>query len=433
MIFFFGKGKKNKRDEDEYEDQDEPDLIAFQGALNGVEPDLRANSRLVEVGLDRSKEFVSGALVRRAETIRIDPRGDRSVATWIIDGVPVAGERLQKQDALAITQMLKLLAGMDIRDRKISQTGGIKAEYTGKPYELRLHSVGVEGGERLTVRVNDLSIKRDSLTDLGIDDELRGNIRKIASRKGLFFVVGAPGTGVSTTLYAVLRGLDPYLHQIFTVGDTGGRKLDNITPFAVNPGDSLEMTLQRVLRVDGDVILTDPVKDAESVKAMAKYAENASLLSEFPARDVVSGLLQLLKWLEDPEVVGQCVTGLMSQKLLRLLCPKCRQAFKPNAQFLMRVGLPPTTSVLFRSPKLDEEEEPCRKCNGTGYFGRIGIYEVLEMTDGMREVLKTNPEAAAIRDQMKKDGGVTFQKDGLRLIATGQTSLEELQRVFKAG
>lgn len=432
MIFFFGKGKK-KQDDEEDDDLDEPELIAFQGALNGEQPDLRANARLVEVGLDRSKEFVSGALVRRAEVIRIDPRGERSVATWMIDGVPVAGERLQKQDALAITQMLKLLAGMDIRDRKSSQNGGIKAEYTGKPYELRLSSVGVEGGERLTIRVNDLTVKRDTLVDLGIDEELRNNIRKIASKKGLFFVVGAPGTGVTTTLYAVLRGLDPYLHQIFTLGDTGGRKLDNITPFASNPADGLETALVRVLRVDGDVLLIDPIKDADTAKLIAKFADKAAILTEFPARDVVSGLLQLLKWIEDPEVVGQTVTGLMSQKLLRLLCPKCRQAFKPNAQFLMRVGLPPTTSVLFRAPKLDEEEEPCRKCNGTGYFGRIGIYEILEMTEGLREVLKTNPQPAAIREQMKKDGGTTFQKDGLRLIAAGQTSLEELQRVFKSG
>ncbi|MFO1020392.1 MAG: ATPase, T2SS/T4P/T4SS family [Planctomycetales bacterium] len=433
MIFFFGKGKKKQDDDEEQDNLDEPDLIAFQGALNGEQPDLRANARLVEVGLDRSKEFVSGALVRRAEMIRIDPRGERSVATWVIDGVPVAGERLQKQDALAITQMLKLLAGMDIRDRKSSQNGGIKAEYTGKPYELRLSSVGVEGGERLTIRVNDLSVKRDNLTDLGIDDELRTKIRKIASKKGLFFVVGATGTGVTTTLYAVLRGLDPYLHQIFTLGDTGGRKLDNITPFEVKPGDTLETSIQRVLRVDGDVLLIDPINDADNAKLLTKYAENAAILTEFAARDVISGLLQFLKWIEDPQVVGETVNGLMSQKLLRLLCPKCRQAFKPNAQFLMRVGLPPTTSVLFRAPKLDEEEEPCRKCNGTGYFGRTGIYEILEMTDGLREVLKTNPEPAAIREQMKKDGGTTFQKDGLRLIAAGQTSLEELQRVFKSG
>jgi len=430
VIFFFGR--KNQDDDDD-DLEDESEEVKFQGTLGGGQPDLASNEKLVEAGLERAKELLADALARRAAAMRFDPRADRYLMTLVIDGVPFAADRLQKQEGLAVTQVLKLLAGMNIKDRRNTQKGGMQIEFREKKYELRLSSVGVEGGERVMVRVFDPSNKLETLSEMGMDEELRNKLRAAGTHKGLFFVVGPPGSGTSTTFYAVLRGLDPYLHQIFTLGDTDGRKLDNITPFKSNEGDDLDMSLTRVLRVDGDILQVDPLKDAAMLETLIKYSENASILTEFPARDVISGLQQLIAWSKDPEAISKSVNGLLSQKLLRLLCTKCKQAFKPNPQFLKRVGLPETTSLLYRPPAPDDESAACRKCGGTGYLGRKGIYEFLEMTDEMRALVAKNADPAEIRAQMKKDNAVTFQKDGLRLIATGETSLDELQRVFKAG
>lgn len=432
MIFFFGR--KNRQEEDEDDLDEESEFVKFQGTLNGVQPDLLANEKLVEAGLEQAKELLADAFSRRAGAVRFDPKADRFLTTLIIDGVPFAGERLPKQQGLAVTQVLKLLGGMNVKDRRNQQTGGMKVEFREKKMELRLSSIGVEGGERLLVRVSDSSVKLESLSDLGLDEELRVKIRTAGSQKGLFFVVGPPGSGTTSTFFAVLRSLDPYLHQIFTLGDTDNRTLDNITPFQKNEGDDLDVSLQRVLRVDGDILQVDPPKNPEDLKTMMKYAEDASILAEFPARDVVSALVNLCGWSGDAERFSKYLNGILSQKLLRILCPKCKQAFKPNPQFLKRVGLPESTSLLYRAPSADDDAAHCRKCGGTGYLGRRAIFEFLEMTDEMRKLIASGTQdPAALRAQMKKDGATTFQKDGLRLISTGDTSLEELQRVFKAG
>lgn len=432
MIFFFGR-KSSRNDDDEDDDYgDSADEVNFRGTLNGVQPDLIANEKLVEAGLDRAKEILADAFARRAGALRFDPKADRFLTTLIIDGVPFAADRLPKQEGLAVTQVLKLVGGMNVKDRRNAQTGGMKVEYKEKKLELRMNSVGVEGGERLLVRINDPSVKLETLNDLGVDESLRTKIRAAGSRKGLFFVVGPPGSGNSTTFYAVLRGLDPYLHQIFTLGNTDNRHLDNITAFEKNEGDDLDTSLQRVLRVDGDILQVDPPKDADELKVLLKYTENASILAEFPSRDVVGALQLLTAWSGDPAAFSTSINGILSQKLLRVLCSKCKQAFKPNPQFLKRVGLPESTSLLYRAPSADDDAASCRKCGGTGYFGRKAIFEFLEMTDEMRALVAKNPDPAEIRAQMKKDDAVTFQRDGLRLISVGETSLEELQRVFKA-
>ncbi|MCA9095260.1 MAG: Flp pilus assembly complex ATPase component TadA [Planctomycetaceae bacterium] len=433
VIFFFGRKRRKDDDDDDDDFGDDEELVKFQGTLNGVQPDLIANEKLVEAGLDRAKEVLANAIARRAGALRFDPKADRFLTTLVIDGVPFASERLPKQEGLAVTQVLKLLGGMNVKDRRNQQTGGMKIEYRDRKMELRLSSVGVEGGERLLIRVSDPANKLDTLTELGLDEDFRTKIRTTGSQKGLFFVVGPPGSGTSTTFFAVLRGLDPYLHQIFTLGDTDDRHLDNITAFSKNEGDDLDTNLQRVLRVDGDILQVDPPKDADALKTMMKYAEDASILSEFPSRDVASALQVLNSWSGDPEQFSKVINGVLSQKLLRVLCPKCKQAFKPNPQFLKRVGLPESTSLLYRAPSADDDAAHCRKCGGTGYLGRKAIFEFIEMTDDMRALIATSPDPAAIRAQMKKDEAITFQRDGLRLIASGDTSLEELQRVFKAG
>lgn len=428
MIFGFGK-----RQEEE-EEEEEVDLVLFQGALNGKDSNLAGNARLVEAGLLPAKELVTDALHRRAGSLRVEPKGDKATVTHVIDGVAYPGQRLSRQEAVAITQMMKLLAGMDPKDRKTAQSGGLKAEFDEQPYELYVNTVPVEGGvERLTIRSQNLKQKLETPTDLNFPGHLKGKLREVVTRKGLFFVVGPPSSGTTTTLFAVVRGLDCFTQQIFTIGDIGARKLDNVTAFKPNEGDSLETTLQRVFRIDADTVVIDPLKDAETAKMLAANCENVALIAEFTAKDAISGLLQLIKWIGDPVVVSKTVRGILSQKLLRTLCPECRQAFRPNAQFLKNAGLPAEVKVLYRKPKPveGEPEETCSKCSGIGYFGRVAMFELLEITEEMQQIVAGNPEPPVVKSQMRKEKMLQLQQDGLRLVAEGKTSLEELQRVFK--
>lgn len=429
----FGWGKRNQEEEEE-DDDEEIELVLFQGALNGVQPNMKENARLVSAGLIPAKELVTEGLSRRAGSIRIDPKGERSQVTFIIDGVAYPGNRVTKQEGLAITQVMKLLAGLDIKERKKLQQGGLKAEFEEIPYELQIIAQPVEAGERLTVRSTNLKVKLDTPADLGFSDEFKMRMRAMASIKGVFLVVGPAGSGVSTLKYAIVRGVDCFTHQIFTVGETG-KKLENVTPFKPNEGDSLAFTLGRIFRVDGDIVLTPDLRDAETAKALFADLEHAALITEMPAKDPPSAIVQLIEWLGDAELVSKGLNGLMMQKLIRTLCSDCKQAYRPNPQFLKKVGLPEGLKVLYRKPKFEEDEpepEPCEKCGDLGYYGQAPMFEVLEMTPDMRALVATSPDASAIKAQARKEKMLTVQQDALRLVAEGKTSLEEVQRVFKA-
>jgi type IV pilus assembly protein PilB len=166
---------------------------------------------------------------------------------------------------------------------------------------------------------------------------------------------------------------------------------------------------------------------------MLSKHEDVVILTEFAAKDTPSAVLQMIEWAGDPKKVAAGVSAIVTQKLIRLLCPDCRLAYKPKAEFLKKLGLPEDVAALYRKPPDGQPGgmDQCENCGSMGYFGRTAMFELLEMTDGMRAVIAGKPDAAAIRSQMKKDKMTTLQQDGLRLVAEGRTSLEELQRVFK--
>lgn len=431
-----GFGKKN----DTQDVEERVDFVLFKGAVSGKPVNLKANAKLASAGLPSAKELITDALERRAETIRVEPRGERSNVTFVIDGVPYSGGRMGKPQGLALTQVLKLLAGLDIKVRTKPQAGGIKAEFNDEEYILLVDSTPLKGGiERLRVRVRREKEELNTPDDLGFPDVLKPKIREMASRhRGLVLVCGPPDSGTTTMCYCTLRSLDAYLYALYTVGNTEGHTLTNITAFDVNEGDDLATTLKRCIRVEAHVIFLDPIGDAEIAKAALECHKQVTMLSEITAKDLPSGILQMVKWVGDPKLVAEGLEGLVGQRLIRKLCPECKEAYRPNPKLLKRVGLPGDTKILHRKAKpieptrRGEEIEPCETCGDIGYVGRVAVFEYLEMTDAMRKVVADGGDAAAIKTQQRKEKMLTLQQDALRHVANGLTSLEELQRFFKA-
>jgi type IV pilus assembly protein PilB len=324
---------------------------------------------------------------------------------------------------------------LDVKERKKPQSGGIKAEFDGRAFLLGIKSVPVPEGERLIVRATDSKIKLDIPAELGMSEEMRLKMREVCAAPGMVLVTGPSGSGTTTTLFGLLRNVDAYMYTIFTLGDSEGRKMLQTSELEVAPGEDLTASITKAARRECNVIFfCQPIKDAAQAKAMISKHEDITLLAELPAKDTASAVLQLIEWTGDPKLVAAGLKGIVSQKLIRLLCPDCRLAYKPKADFLKKLGLPEATPALYRKPPEPQEgslEQQCDRCGTVGYFGRTGMFELLEVTDGMREVIAGKPDAAAIRSQMKKDKMTTLQQDGLRLVAEGRTSLEELQRVFK--
>ena len=427
-----------RKRQDEPEEQEQIEYVLFQGPLNGVQPDLVENKRLVQAALVPTKELVTDAVLRRAEMIRLDPKGNAAIVRLYVDGVPYPAARMPRQQGTAVTQMIKLLAGLDIKERSRPQSGGLNAEQEGTKYELRVQVAPGEGAERLIVRVENLKTRPEKPDELGFTPEMREKLREITA-EGLVLCCGPGGAGVTTTTFGILRALDPYTRTILTLGDTENRKLIAINPFeGANADESLETTIQRVIRIEPNVLFVDPLRTPEDARLLFKYTDMVAFVAELAARDVATGVQQLIEWTGDPNVVAEGVKGLVSPKLIRKLCTKCRQVFKANPKVLAKLNLPPETSKLYRPPRPPaagtpeaDAYEPCTKCGGIGYLGRTGIFELLEMSPGMKDIVRAGAAPQQIRQQMRSEGMQTFQKEALRLVSEGVTSLEEVQRVFQ--
>ena len=438
MAFGFGKKREEVDDDDDDEEDDDRELVNFQGALNGNTADMAANARLVQAALRPTKDLITDAIQRRAEMIRVDVKGERAQSALSIDGMPYPGDRMAKPQATAISQMLKVLCGLDARIKGKHQAGGVKAEFQGKKYELSTDFLPQpDATERMTVRIRDLSLKLETPNDLGFSDSLKQTIRDLTShRHGLIVCCGMPGSGVTTTTYAVLRGIDVYLYSIYSIASTS-RELLNIKKFEVNEGDDLQTSMVRMIREEADVIFVDPIKNADTTQQLLSVADRICIVSEMQAKDCSSAIAQLVEWSGDRQKASELIDGVFSQKLVRLLCTDCREAFRPNPKLLEKVGLPPETKVLYRKgePAVDEktgeEDDPCEKCGGVGFYGRVAMIETIVVTDPIRKLIAEGAPSDQIKALARTEGCLTFHKDGLRLVAEGKTSLEELQRVFK--
>ncbi len=434
MVF----GRRRKDEEEQDDDDQEVELVLFKGALNGVEANLKANAKLVRAGLIPAKEVLSDAIARRAHEVVIEPRGGRALVRYMIDGIAYPGGALPAKRALAIVQVLKLLAGLDINERSQPQSGGIRAEFEEQSYFLLLDSIPLKPGiERLRVRIENEKKIILKPQDAGFSDELRKAIREMTThQRGILLVCGPPGSGTTTTAYATLHTVDSYLYTVFSLAKPTYRELINVAEFQGEEEHDLKTTVDRILRKEANVIFLDPVEDPETAQLIFDYQEKVAFIAEFPGATPTEALQKLISWV-GADKVATGLSGIITQKLIRKLCDDCKEAYRPNPRLLQKLNLPPETKVLYREPRPDEEdpeaptvEELCEPCGGSPYHGRTGMFELLRVTDGMKEVILEGADPAAVKEQMKADDALTIQKDGLRHVLAGRTSLEELQRTL---
>jgi type II secretory ATPase GspE/PulE/Tfp pilus assembly ATPase PilB-like protein len=424
--------------------EQEPDVeqVLFQGPLFDRECNLKANARLVQVALVPVKQMISDALSRRAHTILLEPREGRVAIRFVIDGVPYPAAAIPGQKGAAMVQMIKLLSGLDINDRRTAQSGGIKAEYEKIPYHLMVESAPVGGqAERIRIKVDNRKVVRQKPQEIGFPDHLKGRIRHYtAERSGVILVCGPPDTGVTTLATVVLHCVDPYLYSVYNLASLNVRELINVADFQPEPGHDLEITFDRIIRREADVIYMNPLTSPQDTQTIFQYADRLSFIAEIPANTPAEAVRKLIEWVGIDDVIKN-LRCIVTQKLIRKLCDDCKQAFRPNPTLLRQLGLPPETSVLYRAPlppppddpKAQTIEELCADCDGVPYQGRVAAFEMFEMTDAMKEVIAHGASPEAIRNQMIADGQTTLQKDAIRLVAEGKTSLEEVQRTFNPG
>lgn len=384
-------------------------------------------------GYMAARELVYDAILRRATDIHLEPTEDELSVRYRIDGVLRATEPFDKSTGDSILNIFKVLSAMDITERRKAQDGSFQAEMEGRLIDFRLASQGTNTGEKMSLRILDQSNSVSSLNELGMRNQMQEQIGELIKQPhGMFLSCGPTGAGKSTTLYSALSEIDRHMSNVITVEDPVEYRLDNVTQIEINSkaGQSFANALRSILRQDPDIVMVGEIRDEETARIACQAANTGHMVfSTIHANDSISALFRMIDLGVEPFLISSAVSAILGQRLVRKLCPDCREGYKPNPDLLKKFGIPvEKVQVLYRAPT---EEVPCSTCEGTGYYGRMGVFELLVINDRIRDLLRDNPVLSAIKAEARKNGMLYLREEGLRLVVKGQTSLEELQRVVK--
>jgi len=370
------------------------------------------------------------ALRERASDLHFEPYETRSVVRFRVDGV--LADVIEPPRALhaAIVSRLKIMASLDIAEKRMPQDGRIALKLGDKQVDVRVSTLPTGAGERVVLRLLDKDSAQLDLAALGMSDATLARIdRLIREPHGIVLVTGPTGSGKTTTLYAALSRLPRGTTNMMTVEDPIEYALDGVAQTQVNPRIDLDFAraLRAILRQDPDVIMIGEIRDLET----AQIAVQASLtghvvLATLHTNDASSAVTRLADMGVEPYLLATSLLGVLAQRLVRTLCPVCRAAAAPTAgeaKIVADLGLPSGQPV-WTAPG-------CASCNGTGYRGRTGVYELLVVDDAMRRLIHDGANEPAIRDAATRAGMQTLRRDGARWIAQGTTSLAELVRVTR--
>jgi type II secretory ATPase GspE/PulE/Tfp pilus assembly ATPase PilB-like protein len=311
--------------------------------------------------------------------------------------------------------------------------------YQRRQVDFRVATAGSVVGEKLVLRLLDPARQVVSLTRVGMREPMRKLVRSIVAQPhGLFIVCGPTGAGKSTTLYACLAEIDRFQKNVITIENPVEYHIDNVTQIEINPkaGKTFATELRSILRQDPDVIYIGEIRDHETAEIACQAAQTGHMVfTTLHANDTVTALARLIDLGVQPFMVANAVSAILGQRLVRVLCPSCKQRYKPNADLLRKANLPADKiKYFYRPPETKQggdDDSACPICLGSGYRGRTGVFEMLEITDGIRDLIRENPNFNAIRQEAVKHGMKYLQEDGLRQVIEGRTSIQELLRVCK--
>lgn len=384
------------------------------------------------------KDLVAEMIARRSDRALLE-YGPQAVAIrYEVDGVWHNGEARDRESADVMLAVIKTLANLNVKDRRTKQEGKFAAKFEGAKYMLPVVSQGVTNGERVVVNRLQDKKKPQTYEAIGIRDALRDRWAELmAADSGLVIFSAMPGGGLTTMMDASLDETDRLMRDFIAIEDVNRREreLQNIAvhTYDSSKGETPAKLMPGLVRQYPNVYVVRDLVDAESAKLlMDEIADDRLIITSMPARESAEALLRILQMKVPQKQFADVVTGVLYQRLIRKLCPDCKVGYQPPPDVLKKLGIPPgKVQQLFRPPKAEEIEKPCQTCQGIGYVGRTGIFELLVVTDQMREILAKQPSIDLLRKAARADGQRSLQEEGILLVAKGVTSLPELQRVLK--
>ena len=371
------------------------------------------------------------ALKERASDIHIEPFERDLVVRFRIDGVLYDKFHPPKRAQASIISRIKVMATLDIAEKRLPQDGRIRIKVAGRDVDIRTSTVPVAHGERVVMRLQDRSAGLLGLSEVGIKGEQFDGWNTLIRRPhGILLVTGPTGSGKTTTLYASITVINSPDINILTVEDPIEFQIQGIGQMAVNPKINLTFAggLRAYLRQDPDVILVGEIRDQETAEIAIQASLTGHLvLSTLHTNDAAGAVTRLVDMGVEPFLVASSLIGIMAQRLVRRVCSTCREPFEPTPEQLAEIGLQPTAMAghtMYRA-----REGGCEECLSTGYRGRTGIYELLTVDDAMRQLIVTTPTAGAVKKEATRRGMITLRDDGARKVLAGLTTMEEVLRV----
>ncbi|RMG19145.1 MAG: type II secretion system protein GspE [Deltaproteobacteria bacterium] len=374
------------------------------------------------------------AVRTRASDIHIEPQERELMVRFRIDGVLQEIIKPPKRFQASIVSRVKVMAGLNIAEKRLPQDGRIRIKIAGRDVDIRVSTIPVRHGERVVMRLLDRSSVLLDLTDLGFSDrELKMMSTLIRRPHGIILVTGPTGSGKTTTLYACLSQINSPDKNILTVEDPIEYELPGISQMQVDSkiGRTFAQGLRSFLRQDPDVIMVGEIRDRETAEIAIQASLTGHLvLSTIHTNDAASAVTRLVDMGVEPFLVASSLIGLLAQRLVRVVCTACRRPHVPDEEELRELG--------FSGEALEEarrhtlyEAVGCSECNDTGYRGRTGIYELIPVTDGIRQAILRNADSGTLKKIAIEEGMVPLKSDGAAKVLRGITTVEEVLRVTR--
>jgi len=402
------------------------DLARLAGANAAEAQDDAPIIRMVQ-------RMIESALNERASDIHVEPFADRIRVRYRVDGVLI--ERATHPTHLQgpLLSRLKIMAGMDISEKRKPQDGRISAQVAGRDLDIRASVLPSNHGETMVMRLLDKEAGLVTMEDLGFHPSDNERFRSIIKRpNGIFLVTGPTGSGKTTTLYAALRELNRPDVKIITAEDPVEYQLEGVNQVQVR--HQIDLTFARILRAmlrqAPNIILVGEIRDKETAEIAIQAALTGHLVfSTLHTNDAPSALTRLIDMGVKPFLVAASVQAVMAQRLVRVLCPACRRPHQPEESELRSVGISAeqvAAGTIFGP-------EGCSKCDRTGFRGRKGVFELMEMDTSLRELLFRGASLAELRERAHSSGRMTsLLEDGVRKVLNGTTTVEEVLRIAHA-
>jgi type II secretory ATPase GspE/PulE/Tfp pilus assembly ATPase PilB-like protein len=389
---------------------------------------------------ERARDYMSvqnllhDILWYRASEAELTPAGPQARIRFIVDGVVEDRPPIPLSEGDAIIQYLKPISGMNDQERRRPQKGTISVDLADKPIDMELVTAGTTGGQRMQFRILQEFVQTH-LDGLGLRQRVLGRVRELIKQPGLVLVAAKPGNGLTSTLYSLLREQDAYTKQIVSLESSARLELENIHQVVYGDGSRLAADLVAATKRDPDVLMVDQCPDSQTAELIRGLAVDKPVLLGVQAPDAFNALARWVKVCGDPAAAIAGLRAILAQVLIRKLCPTCRESYSPDPKMLAKANISPQRVDKFYQPPSEPKTDgqgnilACPTCHGSGYMGRTGVFELLEINDEVRQLVGGGGTLSQVRSACRKNKMLYLQEEALEKVIATLTSIKEVMRV----